>query len=78
MVFAPWLIVAVYPELMVIEATLTAMSMVQLPLSRKRGLAPPSKKTLSPAPGTDDPPKPPELDDQFNVLLQLPARSPTQ
>ena len=78
MVLAPWLMVPVYLALTVIDVTLTGTSMVQLPTSRKRGPAPPSKKTLSPAAGTEEPPKPPELADQFSVLLQLPGRRPTQ
>jgi len=76
MVWAPWMIAPVYPELTVMDVTPTATSMVQLPMSRPR--PPPSKKTLSPATGTEAPPKLPELADQFNVLLQLPGRTPTQ
>src|SRR5277367_978391 len=65
MAFPPWLIVPEYGVVTVILFTEAAISIVQLPKPL------PSKLTSSPTPGTDTPPTPPDVADQFAVLLQF-------
>lgn len=72
MVFVPWPIVPVNPAATVKLLILTVASIVQLPMPLL------SKLTSSAAPGTLEPPGPPELADQLAILFQLDGLDATQ